>query len=75
MKEKEKIQCTRSDANGVNWCSAEYMANKIGLPVDEYTEFLNGQEFSTYHALYMTAKQVELFSITLLTKEAEDSAN
>ena len=73
--EKEKMTYIRKDIKGNNWCSAEYMANKIGLPVDACTKFLNGPEFSEEHALLMTFAQAELFGNSLLTKEAEDSAN
>ncbi len=69
-----KMMCTRSDAGGANWCSAKYMANKIGLPIDACTRYLNGPELSEEHALSMTPKQAKLFSNTLLTREAEDNS-
>ncbi len=70
----ENISYTRCDTGGANWCSAEYMAHKIGLSVVACTKFLNGPEFSNESALFMTPEQAELFSDTDLTREAEAEA-
>ena len=62
----------RKDIEGSEWCSARYMANKIGLPEWACQRFLDGPELSKECGLPMIPKQAIIFSNTLLTKEAEE---
>ena len=75
MSIEEKILCICKDIIGSNWCSAEYLAYKIGLPINACNKFLNGPEFSKDCGLLITSEQTKLFSNTLLTKKAEHNAN
>lgn len=58
---------TRNDVGGEKWCSAEYMATRIGLSVMACAKFLRGPEFSEEHGLDMTPTQANLFNNTDLT--------